>query len=71
LLRRGSDPRLDNFARQRVPAGHVFVLGDNRGNSMDSRFVGPVKVEDIHWRAGFVFWSHDLDRVGLDLRTSR
>lgn len=71
LLRRGSDQRMDNFAPQRVPAGHVFVLGDNRGNSHDSRFLGPIKVEDIHWRAGFVFWSRDLGRIGLDLRTGR
>ena len=71
LLRRNSDPRLANFARRAVPVGHVFVMGDNRDNSQDSRFFGPVKIEDVHWRAGFIFWSQDVDRIGLDLRDGR
>ena len=40
----------------RVPAGTVFVMGDNRSNSMDSRVIGPVKVDKIVGRAWLIIW---------------
>ncbi len=40
-----------------VPAGHVFVLGDNRDNSSDSRYWGFVPIERIRGRARRVLWS--------------
>lgn len=40
----------------RVPAGMVFVMGDNRGNSEDSRIIGPVDEDKIVGQAFMILW---------------
>lgn len=56
------EPRIDlsridstYFGPVTVPPGTVFVLGDNRSESIDSRTYGPIRVEDIVGRVVFTF----------------
>lgn len=39
-----------------VPEGYLWVMGDNRGNSADSRYFGPVLESSVYGRAFMVFW---------------
>jgi signal peptidase I len=46
-----------------VPPGHVFVLGDNRQNSSDSRAWGPVPLENVVGEVAYIWWSSGRDGI--------
>ncbi|MGE5484857.1 MAG: signal peptidase I [Ignavibacteriales bacterium] len=54
---------LGEYPKVTVPEGQVFVMGDNRPNSLDSRAFGTVPINLIRGKAMFVYWP--LKRVRL------
>ena len=66
----GSSPR-DNFGPFTVPRKSIFVMGDNRDQSYDSRFWGIVDMSEVKGRAFIIYWSWNgegnlLDKVRWD-----
>lgn len=53
--------RRDQFGPFRVPAGSWFGMGDNRDNSLDSRYWGPIPRENIFGRPTILYWSYEAE----------
>lgn len=52
-------PSRDGYGPRVVPENQIFVMGDNRDRSYDSRFWGFVNLEDVRGKAFLIYWSWD------------
>lgn len=59
-------PEIENLSVTTVPSDSVFVLGDNRRLSRDSRFFGPVPIRNLTGRATAIYWSRERFRTPAD-----
>ncbi|MGB9716000.1 MAG: signal peptidase I [Thermodesulfovibrionales bacterium] len=73
-IRPGNSDVRDNFGPIVVPSNKVFVMGDNRDQSYDSRYWGFVDLKDVKGEALVIYWSWDpkhwlrFNRIGRLIR---
>jgi signal peptidase I len=65
LIIPGSVQPRDNFGPVTVPEGSLFVMGDNRDESYDSRFWGLVPMKDVLGKALIIYWSWNQEDKGV------
>ncbi len=56
------------FEKMQIPEKEYFLMGDNRDNALDSRFIGTIAQDDILGQVIYSYWGETSDRINIDLR---
>ena len=69
-LRYNQAPYLDTktFEKIQIPENEYFLMGDNRDNALDSRYIGTIPQDDILGQVIYSYWGKTSERVNIDLR---
>ena len=65
VLPGGDAQKRDNFGPITIPPGKLFVLGDNRDRSLDSRFWGFVPLGEVKGKAFIIYWSWNSQETNV------
>lgn len=59
---------IENYGPVKVPQDSLFVMGDNRDNSQDSRFWGFVNIKKVKGKALYLYWANNKARIGMEIK---
>ncbi|MES2864030.1 MAG: signal peptidase I [Bacteroidota bacterium] len=65
-LKKPLDVQLNSINKITIPPNSYFLIGDNRDNAMDSRFIGVIKREEILAKVIFGLWGNTSDRMNIN-----